>query len=250
MRVVSWNCNGALRQKISAVESLEADILVIQECEDPALSTPLYRQWAGSYLWDGESKNRGIGVFSRNGHKIERIDWNSSFSVPGLKSSSKTLFWETKDLRLFLPFIVDNKYLFLAVWTKGRSEEVFSYIGQFWKYLQIHRTDLMQENTIILGDLNSNVRWDKPDRWWNHSDVISELDDMGFTSQYHRCFVEGQGLETIPTFFMHRNREKPYHIDYIFTSSDITDKCSLNIGSYEDWISKSDHVPLTLDCEF
>ena len=38
MNIITWNCNGALRKKIEQVDSLGADILVVQECEDPAQS--------------------------------------------------------------------------------------------------------------------------------------------------------------------------------------------------------------------
>ena len=66
MKLVTWNCNGALRNKLSAATELDADILVIQECEDPdRSSSEEYKAWAVNYLWRGENKNRGIGVFAK-----------------------------------------------------------------------------------------------------------------------------------------------------------------------------------------
>ena len=78
MRIITWNCNGAFRRKYEAISALDADILVIQECEDPAYSTKDYADWAGNYVWKGKNNNKGIGIFSRNGDKIVELGWDDN----------------------------------------------------------------------------------------------------------------------------------------------------------------------------
>ena len=247
MKIVTWNCNGALRNKTDKADELNADVLVIQECESPAESTEEYRKWAGDYLWIGTSKNKGIGVFSKNKTKVKKLEWYGEFEIPGLSSRNSSVKWNSNELNLFLPFTVNDEFTLLAIWTKGSDKEVFSYVGQFWKYLQIHKSDLNKDNVIVLGDLNSNSCWDKPDRWWNHSDIIFELADIGIESIYHKKKSESQGQEKTPTFFMHKKNEKPYHIDYVFCSKNIMEHAELQIGEFHEWISTSDHMPLVLN---
>ena len=99
MRVVTWNCNGAFRKKYHAIENFQADILVIQECEDPAPSTKKYQDWAGDYLWKGKNKNKGIGVFAKGGLEVKELNWNDD----GLES--------------FLPCRIGDMFNLVAVWT-------------------------------------------------------------------------------------------------------------------------------------
>ncbi|WP_027872722.1 endonuclease/exonuclease/phosphatase family protein [Spongiibacter marinus] len=244
MKIVTWNCNGAFRKKYHALEPMDADILVIQECEDPAQSTKAYREWAGDYLWLGESKNKGIGVFPRKGNTAQGLDWQGEFTVPGLRSRSRSITWRTEDLRLFLPFTINHSTTALAVWTKGKEDHVFGYMGQFWKYLQIHHAELANDHTMVIGDFNSNVQWDKPDRWWSHSDTVAELEELGLRSLYHYRTGEDPGKESKPTLFHQRKQEKPYHIDYVFLSDDLLHSASIEVGDYKDWIALSDHTPL------
>jgi len=247
MKILTWNCNGALRKKLFALEQFDADILIIQECEDPTQSTEAYRNWAGDYIWKGKNKNKGIGIFPKKQHRVKNLNWTGEFFLSGLHSTSPSLKWRSEDLQLFVPFSINGKITILAVWTKGREDQAFGYMGQFWKYLQIHRSDLASGTTVILGDFNSNAQWDKPDRWWSHSDTIVELQKIGLESAYHMQTGETQGRESKPTFFLQRNEGKPYHIDYTFLSSDLLESANLHVGNYQEWIKLSDHVPLLLE---
>lgn len=118
-------------------------------------------------------------------------------------------------------------------------------MGQFWKYLQLHKAKM--QNIFIAGDFNSNSRWDEWDRWWNHSDVVKELREIGIESLYHSFTKEEQGKETKPTFYLHKDVNKPYHIDYCFASSQLVERLKhVEIASYENWKKLSDHSPIII----
>ena len=139
MRIVNWNCNGALRKKLHLLDSLDADIHIIQECEDPLQSKDIaYKQWANNHLWTGDNKNKGLAVFAKDPISIERIKIDSG------------------SLQLFLPFRA-NEIFFLAVWTKEANSPTFKYIGQLYKWLQLHKATIPRKNSIVIGDLNSNA---------------------------------------------------------------------------------------------
>ncbi|MEM6473998.1 MAG: endonuclease/exonuclease/phosphatase family protein [Planctomycetota bacterium] len=229
MRIVSWNCNGALRKKHEAIDRLNPDLIVVQECEDPERSTKAYRSWAGHYLWHGDSKNKGIGIVARSELTLRRLDWDDDV------------------LQLFLPCHVDERFALLGVWTKHAHSPNFRYIGQLWKYLQLHKEKMATDEFLLCGDLNSNKCWDEWDRSWNHTDVVRELEEIGIRSIYHDEFDEPQGSETRPTLFHQRNRSKPYHVDYMFASTGLYTECSMSVGDVEDWLELSDHMPLTLE---
>jgi exonuclease III len=228
MKVVSWNCNGAFRKKYHAIDPIGADLIIVQECEDPARSTKAYREWAQSYVWHGDNKNAGIGIFVRSDLQVERLDWDDN----GLQS--------------FLPCRVDDQFILLVVWTKKADSPNFGYIGQLWKYLQLHKNALAAGPFLLCGDLNSNTCWDQWDRRWNHSDVVRELEEVGAHSLYHRFFEETQGNESRATLFHKRNRTKPYHVDYAFATASLRscDDHSVEVGTPELWIEISDHMPL------
>lgn len=229
MRIVTWNCGGALRRKRSALDSLEADILVIQECESPANSRDTtYQQWAGNHLWIGTDKNKGLGVFAR-----------TDLSLTPLPR-------EDHGLQLLLTCQIDDLTL-LAVWTKKSDSTTFRYIGQLWKWLQFHQDLLTAERALLLGDLNSNAIWDAQHRGCSHSDVVRILDQRGMVSLYHHTRNERHGGETIPTLFFRRDQGRPYHIDYAFLSPALLASARVDIGDPATWLTLSDHMPVVVD---
>lgn len=230
MRVVTWNCNGAFRKKFSFLNELEADICIIQECENPDLTNSAdYRSWCQNYLWHGDDKNKGIGIFARVGIELQELKWST--------------LYEDKSVKYFLPCRVNNSFNLLAVWTHQNNSPTFGYIGQFWKYMQVNSKNF--DDILIAGDFNSNVIWDKPGRWWNHSDVVQELKELGIESLYHLQQGEEPGKETFPTFFLQRKLEKPYHIDYVFASEKFrSNGWTLKVVEVKKWLEISDHLPL------
>jgi len=234
LKIITWNCNGALRNKFETLLDFKADIHVIQECENPVETKHVkYKEWAENHLWIGDTKNKGIGIFANKGVEIEKLDWSD--------------LYEGKKVKHFLPCNVNQDFDIIAVWTHRNNSPTTGYIGQLWKYLQIHKSKL--QKSLIIGDFNSNVFWDKKRRWWNHSDVVRELREIGIESLYHKYWLEEQGKETRPTLFLQKNLKKPYHIDYVFGSSGFQNGLKkMEVGDVNQWLGISDHLPII--CEF
>lgn len=78
MRIVSWNCNGKFREKFKKIKELDADIYVIQECENPqCYAGTAYSGFAKNYIWNGENKNKGLGIFAKESISIQRNGWDA-----------------------------------------------------------------------------------------------------------------------------------------------------------------------------
>lgn len=235
MKVVTWNCNGAFRKKFERIVELNADIYVIQECENPIESKHKeYQNWAENYIWKGDTKNKGLAIFAKPEIKLEELDWTNKFRDHSVKH--------------FLPCKINDDFDLLAVWTHKNNSQYFDYIGQFWKYLQVNKKNFKE--IILAGDFNSSAIWHHYDKWWNHSDVINELAEIGIESFYHKFTGELQGKESKPTLFFQRNKEKQYHIDYIFGIQKFSEKLiNIEVGTAKNWLELSDHMPIFCEIE-
>lgn len=222
MKIISWNCNGKFREKQNVLFKCNADIYVVQECENPTKYSRGSDDLCSNYIWCGLNDNKGLGVFAKDNITI------------------KDNCWQNYGLRHFLSVKVNDIFDLLCVWASP------PYIEEYFVYQQIHRSKYT-DSMVIMGDFNSNSIWDKDHKERNHSEVIRQLNEIGLVSAYHFVTGEQQGKETTGTFFFHRDSTRPYHIDYCFAKSD-------NIKSFyamskEKWLTYSDHVPIILDYE-
>lgn len=233
MKLITWNCQGGFRKKADIILAHRPDILVIQECEHPdKLIFSSATQQPNDFLWFGDNQYKGLGVFSYSDYKFQLLDQYNP------------------DLKIILPVSVFGGQLdftLFAIWANNPQDSNMRYIEQVWKAIKHYEQLFNSGKTILTGDFNSNKIWDRKHREGNHSAVVDWLVDRNIYSIYHKHLVQEQGRENHPTFFLQRNKNKPYHIDYCFASADIYDKLlNIEIGTYENWISYSDHTPLIL----
>ena len=229
MKIVSWNANCKFRDKLNIIDAYGWDVLVIQECENPNTSKDSkYKKWATNYKWVGDLEYKGLGLF---------LPENMNTDIIGINPHSN---------KHFITVQLPNGMQILAVWAHAGSKRSVGYIYQLWEYLKANEKTLDWENLVIIGDWNSNAQWDKKRKVGNHSDVCNFLNSKGLFSGYHSDGEIPHGSEPDNTFFMHRNLDKGYHIDYLFAASKFfTSSEKMNIGDRNKWLQYSDHLPIS-----
>ncbi|MBK9577519.1 MAG: endonuclease/exonuclease/phosphatase family protein [Fibrobacteres bacterium] len=231
LKMATWNCNGKFREKFHLISAHNPDVWLIQECENPEEipdSFSEYHKICSNYIWKGDKKHKGIAIFAKPEYSLAEIKLNQTY--------------RDRELKWFLPARINDSFNLMCVWNHKNNCNSFGYIGQFWLLMENNRQAF--EDFLIAGDFNSNSIWDEWDRWWNHSDCVRELSELGIASVYHGLRNETQGKESSPTLYLQRNKNKPYHIDYIFANSNYIPNSHLNVGHMDEWLHHSDHMPL------
>lgn len=228
MKIISWNCCLKLSSKFEAIKRLNADILIIQECE----KLPKDYFPGAEYYWIGHQDNKGVGVVLFN-----------------LTAEIDKAFNDKLDY--FLPLNLDNDIKLLATWSfthraAGRFGD--GHLGHVSDALSYYKDWLTEtDQGIIAGDFNNSVIWDKGTKESNFMNTNSALQSLGYQSTYHQLTGEGFGAEKSATLYHTKNKNKQYHIDYIYLKG-IT-ALNSEIGSYEEWIKLSDHMPLSVTAD-
>jgi hypothetical protein len=224
----------AFRKKAEQILNQGPDLMIIPECEHPDnIFFGLFDQKPTDTIWRGDNRNKGLGIFSFGNYKLKLLDIYNP------------------NIKMVLPLLVTgtaSEFNLIAIWANNKTDPDGQYVEQVWKAIKFYDTLISENKTLIAGDFNSNVIWDKKHRIGNHSDVVNSLKAKGIQSVYHYHLNQDQGKEIDPTLFLQRNQIKSYHIDYCFASQDFIDRLqNVEVGSYSNWIKYSDHCPLTVD---
>jgi exodeoxyribonuclease III len=248
--VATWNCAGAFRLKVDRALALDADVTLVQEAENPASYSALLGDEREVFWFARPQDRKGVLAFTRGGFELRpHRAW-----VPGAP------FSHVIPLTLRTP--AGHVISLFHVWTLGAKHRQAAYVGQAHEALDHYERLLrpprrragpgaVRAGTVLVGDFNSNACWDDG-RVRNHSALVDRLARCGIHSAYHRITAEAHGAETKPTFYLYRQMERPYHLDYCFTDLPVR---SVEVGTYAQWSGLksvggvSDHVPVvaTLD---
>ena len=231
MKIVSWNANGKFSEKFPAILEEDADIYVIQECENPLIiDSEEYADFASNYFWVGENQYYGLGIFAKDNVKLKLMDFDA------------------KGLRYFIPVNVNDDFNLLGVWTNPDMDgtKTIYYPKEITKYYEEHKdSGFFNEDMIICGDFNCDVRLADKRHGKNVLEMAERLSEKRLVDTYHYLNCELQGEETIATFYWYRKLDKPFHLDHVFSSPNKVK--DLQIGDADKWLELSDHMPLTFE---
>lgn len=180
MRLVTWNCNLSLSRKLNLLLNLQPDIAVIQECEEALVAPKGY-----IFKWRGNNPKKGLGILLKE----------QEVAVNPLMKAEWTYF-----LPITLP---ETGIRLLATWAYNHRATRFgsSCIGYPIEVLEALSDWLSEGPSLVVGDFNNSVVWDKPNGLLNFVSIEAKLSELGFRSAYHAHTTEALGLETRPTFF-------------------------------------------------
>ena len=164
MKIVTWNCNSKFSKKFPAILEEDADIYVIQECDNPLIAnSDEYIDFASNYYWVGENQDYGLGIFARDNVKLELVDLDDN------------------GLRYFIPVNVNDDFNLLGIWTNPDMEgsKINHYPTEITKYYELHKDgEFFNEDMIICGDFNCDARL-KGTHAKNVHHMIEKLSEFG-----------------------------------------------------------------------
>ncbi len=228
-KLTTWNCKGGFARKHARVLDLDPDVLVLPECGN---LTDIPQELGAKPLtgahWIGENRTKGLAVMAYGGYTLEvdeaydpSIQWIVPINVCGPVSFTLIAVWTVPDPQT-------RHYISPLIAATDRYADLFK-----------------RKRLIIAGDFNQNVLLDTRSAP-TFTELMRGWDAFGLASLYHEARDCAHGAELEPTFFMHHNKAKPHHLDYIFASRAMRHgPTTVHVGDPGEWLALSDHMPLS-----
>lgn len=223
LKITTWNTARKPRSAVlDAVSRMNSDLVLLQEIARPDAQSV-------NEIWAGEDPRQGISVVSPRGVPIRLSpDHNPSlrFAVP-------------------IEVLGAKPYNVLVIWVQ---EDPVDYVPNLIGILDFCRPFLEGRPSVVAGDFNANPSFDSQHPKRTFGSLNSRLEALGLESAYHAFAHESHGQETKPTFYFQYNREKPFHIDYLYIPKVWNDAIkAVEVGGFDEYSGLSDHRPVTVE---
>lgn len=219
LRLATWNCQTGLDSNWDAVEALDADVLVVQECGSGTPEQAADHGWTCEFHAGGWHK--GLAVLARSPYKIETLEPSEPFFISTVISGP-------------------DRFRFVGFWAMTEKFAGYSYTRQATRLIEQLPDGGVP--TVVAGDFNAS-------RSAQHLNNVKRLAALGLVSAYHRHHgVDHSTVEVSPTSYFQWQESSPHHMDFVFVPA-AWRILSVEVGTFDDYSRPgglSDHVPVVV----
>jgi hypothetical protein len=234
VRIVAWNCARGLHRKIDFLLSLRPDIAIVSEGAKPEIVQSKAKSFMFSDgLWVGSNKDIGLAVYSFNELKLRQHhswDKNLSFFLP-------VEVWGSAQFNLLAVHALSHHTPPKAVTNSQTTARALNHYRQF----------LTERTSVVGGDFNASVLWDKQTPKSPFAAVNQQLAGIGLSSVYHTLLSESIfGHEAESTLIW---KGQGFHVDYLYAPNKLVKRDSAPCLRKFDGQTLSDHFPLVVELD-
>ncbi|MCU0501516.1 MAG: endonuclease/exonuclease/phosphatase family protein [Anaerolineae bacterium] len=231
LRIVSWNCNMALRHKFEALLALRPDVAIIQECARP---DERWRPACRDADWIGFNDQKGLGVFTFGDLILRRhVSYSDRFS-------------------LYLPVEIDGacRFNLLGVWVADARKIPPGATNDPAAAIDYYRPFLEAAPSVVAGDFNRLPQQMSARSRKHAASVVERLTDAGLANAAH-VMSDATGQDALRrTHYHQRHFARGFVVDYLFIPDvERARLTAFEVGDPHDWLRWSDHVALVAELD-
>jgi exodeoxyribonuclease III len=236
LRIVTWNCNMALRHKFEALLSLRPDVAIIQECAEPDGDTD--RGWRPAYHdadWIGFNAQKGLGIFTFGDLTLRRhAAYAERFS-------------------LYLPVEISGpcRFNLLGVWVADARKIPPGATNDPLRAIGFYRPFLATAPAVVAGDFNRlPQQMSTRSKEYPGASVVEMLADARLVNA-DTAMSDASGQDALHrTHYHQRHSSRGFVVDYLYIpAAERTRLTAFEVGDPHDWLRWSDHVPLVAEVD-